>query len=341
MPSQPELIFVAGPQAGRREVLMTSPAVVGRDPRADVNVTEEAVSRQHIRFDLLAQGWAMTNLSSNGTVVNSKRYKSSKKQVLLDTGDVLQIGAQTQILYVGPEDDPDQALRSWREIAPPARAIIEDEPDQAPGPSDELEEVDIEQIDPEAAARQAKVRKYAIGGGIYLLAMVVLVIVLSNLGGEDVETAAGQPRMLETNEIARILDHRYELATQDAAAGKMLEEALTTYDRRHDKPGNLFRTVKYFQLHLAYKATPSFDDPEHLRKYNTALRKLTERATDLYKRAYIATNAQDYRLALSLWKQLQGMLPVNEPPMRQPDHPLFKNVIDYIVYVSKLQAAQK
>ncbi len=343
MPSQPELIFVAGPQAGTREVVMTSPAVVGRDPAAEVRLADESASRKHLQFDLLAQGWAVTNLSRNGTVINSRKYKSAKKQILLETGDVLQVGAETSILYVGPGDDPEQALRAWRAAAPapPARQA-EQQAHEPPEPTDPLDEPDIEQDPPEAAARRDKMRKYAIGAGIYVVAMIVLILVLSNLGGDETGPAAVPP-MLSEAQIAKYLDRSYEVSTSDISAGKMLEKALVTYGRRHDSdaPGNLYRTVKYFQLHLAYRPEPAFEDPEHLRMYNTAFDELTGKVTDLYDRAYVATNAEDYRWALALWEQLERMLPVTEQPLPEPEHPLFQNVIDHIVYVSRLRAAQR
>jgi pSer/pThr/pTyr-binding forkhead associated (FHA) protein len=344
MPSQPELIFVTGPQAGTREVVMTSPAVLGRDPAADVRLQDESASRQHLQFDLLAQGWAVTNLSRNGTVINSRKYKSAKKQILLETGDVLQVGAETSILYVGPGDDPDQALGAWRAAGPAPQAPLAEQQQVKPAEAiDPLEDADAEEESPEAAARKNKIRKYAIGAGIYVAAMIVLILVLSNLGGQEDGGRGAVPPMLTDSQIAKYLDRSYELSTSDVSAGKMLEKALVTYGRRHDTdaPGNLYRTVKYFQLHLAYRSEPAFEDPEHLRMYNTAFDELTRKVTDLYKRAYVATNAQDYGLALALWERLERMLPVTEPPLPEPEHPLFQNVIEHIVYVSRLRAAQR
>ena len=101
--ARPELIFVRGPQDGERAVLMTNPVVVGRSAVADVRLKENASSREQLRFDLTPEGWLMQNLSANGTLINGKRYRGGKR-LLLDTGDILGVGAETEILYVAPPD---------------------------------------------------------------------------------------------------------------------------------------------------------------------------------------------------------------------------------------------
>ena len=71
--ARPELIFVAGPQAGERAVLMTNDVLVGRSPSADVHLEEHAASREQLRFQLTGEGWLMENLSAQGTRINGRR----------------------------------------------------------------------------------------------------------------------------------------------------------------------------------------------------------------------------------------------------------------------------
>jgi len=134
--AMPELIFVAGPQQGERAVIMTATAVIGRSPTAEIHLTEEATSREHVKFQFTHDGWVMENLSANGTLINGKRYKKDKK-VLLDTGDVMTVGLETKILYVAPGDDPEEAIQTWRGAnpAPEPRQAPPKQPAAAPHPA--------------------------------------------------------------------------------------------------------------------------------------------------------------------------------------------------------------
>ena len=49
----PLLVFVAGPQKGQHVVLSMPAAVLGRGGDADIMLSEEFVSRRHIRYELL------------------------------------------------------------------------------------------------------------------------------------------------------------------------------------------------------------------------------------------------------------------------------------------------
>ena len=54
---QAELIYVKGPQAGQRASLMSAVVTVGRGQQADVQLTEEHVSRKHFQLTLTQDGW--------------------------------------------------------------------------------------------------------------------------------------------------------------------------------------------------------------------------------------------------------------------------------------------
>jgi hypothetical protein len=110
---RPDLVFVAGPQEGERAVLMSDRAIVGRSRTADINITEEFVSRRHLEFTNSSDGWIVQTLSSAGMRINGRKFKPGKK-VILATGDVLAIGLQTEILFVSPPDDPEAAIAQYR-----------------------------------------------------------------------------------------------------------------------------------------------------------------------------------------------------------------------------------
>ncbi len=81
---------------GGANVGMTFPlaggGVLGRSYRADIQLSDHAVSRRHCRLEREGEGYILTDLESlNGTYVNSKRIS----RILLKDGDRIQVGATT------------------------------------------------------------------------------------------------------------------------------------------------------------------------------------------------------------------------------------------------------
>jgi len=101
---------------------MTNSVLIGRTPNADIRLTESAASREQLQFLLAPEGWIMENLSANGTLVNGKRLKKRKKRLLLETGDTLGAGVETEILYIARATDPEAALAAYRQSRPAAPA---------------------------------------------------------------------------------------------------------------------------------------------------------------------------------------------------------------------------
>ena len=114
---RPELIVVRGPHDGERAVLMSDQAVVGRAAECDIQIRDETVSRRQLKFLLAPGGWVVENISANLVRINGKKYRTGRK-AFLETGDVLRIGAETDILFISPGDDPDQTLRTYRQDHP-------------------------------------------------------------------------------------------------------------------------------------------------------------------------------------------------------------------------------
>jgi diguanylate cyclase (GGDEF)-like protein len=85
------LVVIYGAEIGRRIELGQAPLTIGRSSRADLQLDEESVSRQHARIepDGSAHGYRISDLgSTNGTYVNDVPQKSSP----LRHGDQIQIG---------------------------------------------------------------------------------------------------------------------------------------------------------------------------------------------------------------------------------------------------------
>lgn len=202
----PELIFVAGPQSGQRVVLSRPAAVLGRGGDADVLFSEEYVSRNQARYELLQAGPVLENLSARGTWINGKRYKSGR-QILLETGDLIGVGQATQILFVAAGGDSDAALAMYREYIATGKDAFGRKPrieNAAPPPPPEPEPVvdegdreDKTGIQPKQPSemsvaerleseQKARRRKIVVGLGIYLAAIIVIAIVLAaRKGGKD------------------------------------------------------------------------------------------------------------------------------------------------------------
>ncbi len=351
-----ELIFVSGPQQGHREALLSTCVLIGRDPSADICIQEEAVSRQHARMDLVPDGWVLTNLSGNGTFINSKRYKKSKKQILLDTGDILQIGQETFMLFVAGGDDSEQALQEYRR-GNPTPAVGEAE--EVREPSDSLEGSGQEAESPAAGQGQAtrgssredseedveasgddsgskRFKKFAVGIGIYFAAMLGLFVFLASRGSSDAGGAGQAPPRIPADEIERILiDKTYDRQADPVRAAQMLSEAEQYFRRRNDEPGNLYRAVKAYKLHMAYRQVANFQRYIHQAHYNQALEQLKNRVLELYDEAYVKTRRGRWAEAQQAWEMLQAQLPVKQGDEPELQNKLWEHIKRQVTYVLK------
>jgi len=343
---RPELVFLSGPQADERVVLMSNVMVAGRAPDADVRLTEEYTSRRQMRFVLTVDGWVMENLSGNGTLVNGKRFKSRNKKVLLATGDVLGVGRQTRILFVAPGDDPDEALRAYLLAHPPPEppaAEVEASPDRAEQPEAQPQPVPdepprtekppppgAEQTD-EAKRRTDKLKKYAVYFVVYLVCVLGLILLLTALSG-DREQVAQRGSLLTDKEIAEVLSAAPDKNPIPTRAAAELQKALSLYDNLPSREGDLYRCVKSFHLHLAYKREAVFDNVQDELKYQDALGRLIKRVSSTYRNAWAFEQAGDWRRSGEIYDQLMRMLPETHP-----GNPVFeklvRNIKDHLSYV--------
>ena len=114
---RPELIVVSGHQAGQRAVLMNDVGFVGRSSHCDMQIHEPFISRRHVKFQLAPGGWIVENTSPKAIRVNGKKYMMGRK-AFLETGDVLAVGAYTEILFVSQDADPEETLQRYRQAHP-------------------------------------------------------------------------------------------------------------------------------------------------------------------------------------------------------------------------------
>ena len=84
------LVVIHGIDLGRKYDLMKEATVVGRSSKADIQIDQEAISRNHARFSIAAGRVSLKDLgSTNGTYVNDEMITTDMQ---LRNGDLVKIG---------------------------------------------------------------------------------------------------------------------------------------------------------------------------------------------------------------------------------------------------------
>jgi pSer/pThr/pTyr-binding forkhead associated (FHA) protein len=317
---RPELIFVEGPQKGQRLVLTRPRAVLGRGSGSDILLSEEYVSRQHARYELLQIGPTLENLSARGTWINGKRFKTGKK-VQLETGDLIGLGAQTQVLFVAAGDDPDEALSEYRRSrkggkdafgrrvkaeAPEPAAAVEPALEAEQQSQEELE-ILVEEEKPgrpsemtpgerEQAAESARRRKLMLGLGVYVGCIVLAGIVISmfvNVGGGE---GLGEQPILTDAQIKGHLRTPLKRTPNPVQREKNLQEARGLYA----------------QYELNWRHLHQIEDQ---RIYNECLARYTQLVQQKYREACILEKNKDWAIAEARFRDLLSLIGEQRDPV--------------------------
>jgi hypothetical protein len=99
---------------GREYAVGPTGIVLGRDASCDVVVPEPDVSRRHAEIVPAQAGYVLTDLSTNGVLVNGNRVKYS---VLLKRGDVIRLGSE-ELRFHAEAASPETTGRSVRPMRP-------------------------------------------------------------------------------------------------------------------------------------------------------------------------------------------------------------------------------
>lgn len=92
-----------GPEEGQTFPLTSVSVTVGRDPMADIVLSDPEVSRQHARFTRTEEGYELQDLgSTNGTFVDGKRLGG--EAVTLQPGAVITMGSNVTLVLEGTAD---------------------------------------------------------------------------------------------------------------------------------------------------------------------------------------------------------------------------------------------
>ncbi|MHC4982804.1 MAG: FHA domain-containing protein [Planctomycetota bacterium] len=353
--SRPQLIFLAGPERGKRALVKADSAVVGRSASADIRVREQYVSREQMQFTLTAEGWVVENLSSRPMHINGKKYKP-KQKILLDTGDLIGLGVSTKILYVAPGDDPEEALSAFREsqlVLPGREPQVEEAPvevaaeAQAEEPAGGRAEAPVgepktEEFEQPAEQRKKKYKKYGIMFSIYAVFIIVLIVWLAGRkgGSPSGTSSSGKPAILPDDKIKNVLESPVEKETyQKAKAEKKLAEALSYYRNLRWEPSNPYLCLKRFKEHLGYLRRSTFRENErqHTAKLFEVQEMVVNDVVAQYHKAYLLEKEGNWPDALKAFWHLRRMVPEEQETERNDKvhETLIGNVLDHVAYVKR------
>lgn len=119
MSTKYQLLVKKGPQRGHVHPLNAILITLGRDPLADIVISDPEVSRQHARLMETEDGYELQDLgSTNGTFVSGQRLGG--EVVLLQPGQQIEMGSGVTLLYqLVPTGTPESqtAARPQEEMA--------------------------------------------------------------------------------------------------------------------------------------------------------------------------------------------------------------------------------
>lgn len=101
---RPAVVVIAGPELGTRRAVEGSWLTIGRDPEADLSLSDPRVSFHHCTLEDHGDGWVVVDLgSTNGVRVNGERVQER----MLAPNDKIEIG--DTVLRFEIQDPKDQA----------------------------------------------------------------------------------------------------------------------------------------------------------------------------------------------------------------------------------------
>ena len=364
----PELVFVSGPQAGQRVVLSRRWLVLGRS--GDILLSEEFASRHQARYELLPEGPSLENLSGRGTYINGKRYKQGKK-VLLDTGDLLGIGKETEVLFVAAGVDPSAALAAFEAQAasrardafgrrvtarpavggeaaiglqppPPALPLaLPARPARGDGeaeleaallqPQAELQPSEMTMSQREAIARKRRQRNTLIGLGIWLGLIGAVAIVLSV---SDEPTGPPEVAKLERDKVSEHVRAALDRTPNPAMRDAKLQEAVSLFRQYGTQARFLPDTVQAFKEAQAYSGRGYFESTEHTEMYRQTLEAWESLIWEKYNRACLLEKNRDWAQAEEQFGDLLRLI-------RDERNPVFSNVEEHYKRVKTLRSQKE
>lgn len=114
IPTQPRLLVVSGPAAGREVLLDADELVIGRGDDCALSIPDTSMSRKHALVRPVPGGWALSDLESgNGSLVNGVEVRDER---LLKHGDVIHLGDSELRFVAGAEGAKPSAPEARRPV---------------------------------------------------------------------------------------------------------------------------------------------------------------------------------------------------------------------------------
>ena len=361
--SHASLIVMTGPQAGQRLKIKAARVEVGRDAACPIVLRESHVSRQQFELERTADGWMFENLSSNGTLINGKRYKGGMKLVL-GSGDVIGAGLKTEMIFIEENDDPSEIVTGYIKVHPAAAgAFASQSPsagqvvaEQASAKTDLGSAVDPASIQGDAKGAPAPTvavvarvvapataavtpaspyRKYLIAGAVSMGLCVLFVAVMS-LRDQTTITPEQITRLSDEQIKSALLERPNVQKSQSLAA-----DALRSARAEADRPGRLYACVRHYKAYMAYRGSSSFEDPTDEEAYNQALygrpdgqsKGLIELVTNEYNKGCDYEQTQRWSQALASFQIIITTLVPEDDPTNPTYQQLMSNVYEHCNHV--------
>ncbi len=191
-----------------------------------------------------------------------------------------------------------------------------------------------------AQERNAKLKKYAIIFGIYIVVLVVgiaLILLLRGRGEKDDEDSGGPVPKLTNKDIGDVLRAQMpSLGNFATLAQDHLDQARRKFVERRRK-GNRYLCVQNYKLYLAYgglSGTGAFTVDDE-RQYQIALAELIEEVSRHYDNAYVLMRDGNFEYARDEFRDVEERLPVRDGPTADTDNIVFVNVQDNLNYINR------
>ena len=305
-----QLYVSTGSQAGRRLSFADSPVRFGRGGDNAVVIDHPAVSRHHGELRFEQDHWVLQNLSRNTTSIG--RRLARKRPVTLREGDVVSVGD----------------VELFRISLAPAHHAAEDE--QMPE-EDRIEaEADTERS--EAAAQAKRRSRLMMGVGVYLLLMVGLFVMLSQLRNNDGTEDAEHLRELNDTAVANLVarDLREE-EFQPFSAGEgeaLIDRAISRFRARATPTTEdlylAYRDLRRGMAHLNIHNFNELEQAEQRLVADTIIRRLTERLQGMFREANRAYHAErDWAAAREEFTEIMRLI-------QDESDPLFQNAAAHV-----------
>jgi len=104
-----QLLVQKGPEPGKVYPLSSVSITIGRDPMAEITITDPEVSRQHVRLSGTLSGYKIQDLgSTNGTFIDGERLGG--EAVELAVGQIITMGAGVALRFQSDLGDQDNLV---------------------------------------------------------------------------------------------------------------------------------------------------------------------------------------------------------------------------------------